>query len=113
MNFISEEFRALMLDIWKVKFLQMPRFREVISSIPPEIRLSHFLNDGDSPDIPIPIYVGYLNQIRELARASFALHSGVVEPCALCGYSFCGDTGQAKNSHEIMQRLSCNGSPTS
>jgi hypothetical protein len=65
---ISEEFRALMLEIWKVKFLQMPRFREVISSIPVEIRLSHFLNDGDSPDIPIPIYVEYLNQIRELAR---------------------------------------------
>jgi len=41
----------------------------VISSIPMEIRLAHFLNDGDSPDIPIPVYVGYLNQIRELARA--------------------------------------------
>jgi hypothetical protein len=69
MGFISEEFRSLMLEIWKVKYLQMPRFREVISSIPLEIRLSHFLNDGDSPDIPIPIYVGYLNQIRDLARA--------------------------------------------
>jgi hypothetical protein len=46
----------------------MPRFREVISSIPLEIRLSHFLNDGDSPDIPIPIYIEYLNQIRDLAR---------------------------------------------
>jgi hypothetical protein len=46
----------------------MPRFREVISSIPIEIRLEHFLNDGDSPDIPIPIYVEYLNQIRNLAR---------------------------------------------
>ena len=33
-----------------------------------EIHLSHFLNDGDSPDIPIPIYVDYLNQIRDLAR---------------------------------------------
>ena len=52
----------------EVKYLQMPRFREVISSIPLEIRLSHFLNDGDSPDIPIPIYVDYLNQIRDLAR---------------------------------------------
>jgi hypothetical protein len=69
MGFISEQFRSLMLEIWKVKYLQMPRFREVISSIPMQIRLEHFLNDGDSPDIPIPIYVGYLNQIRELARA--------------------------------------------
>ncbi len=68
MPFISEEFRSLMLKIWRVKYLQMPRFREVISSIPIEIRLEHFLNDGDSPDIPIPIYVDYLNQIRDLAR---------------------------------------------
>ena len=67
MGFISEEFSSFMLEIWKVKYLQMPRFREVIASIPQEIRLEHFLNDGDSPDIPIPIYVGYLNQIRELA----------------------------------------------
>ena len=70
MGFISEEFRSLMLEIWRVKYLQMARFREVISSIPMEIRLSHFLNDGDSPDIPIPIYVGYLNQIREIARGN-------------------------------------------
>jgi hypothetical protein len=69
LGFISEEFRSLMLEIWRVKYLQMPRFREVISSIPIETRLEHFLNDGDSPDIPIPVYVGYLNQIRELARA--------------------------------------------
>jgi|SRR5579871_400745 len=68
MPFISEDFRSLMLEIWHVKYLQMPRFREVITSIPIEIRLEHFLNDGDSPDIPIPIYVGYLNQIRDLAR---------------------------------------------
>lgn len=67
--FIGEEFRGLMLEIWRVKYLEMPRFREVISSIPLEIHLSHFLNDGDSPDIPIPVYVDYLNQIRELARA--------------------------------------------
>jgi len=33
-----------------------------------QIRLEHFLNDGDSPDIPIPVYVGYLNQVRELAK---------------------------------------------
>jgi hypothetical protein len=68
MPFISEDFRSLMLEIWKVKYLQMPRFREVIASIPMEIRLEHFLNDGDSPDIPIPTYVGYLNQIREMAK---------------------------------------------
>jgi len=69
MGFISKEFRSLMLEVWRVKYLQMPRFEEVIRSIPMEIRLEHFLNDGDSPDIPIPIYVGYLNQIRDLARA--------------------------------------------
>ena len=69
MGFISEDFRSLMLEIWKVKYLQIARFRELIASIPSEIRLEHFLNDGDSPDIPIPVYVGYLNQIRELARA--------------------------------------------
>ena len=69
MGFISEEYRSLMLEIWRVKYLKMARFREVINSIPMEIQLSHFLNDGDSPDIPIPVYVGYLNQIRELARA--------------------------------------------
>jgi hypothetical protein len=68
MGFISDEFQSLMLDIWNVKYLKMARFREVISSIPLEIRLSHFLNDGDSPDIPIPIYVEYLNQIRLQAR---------------------------------------------
>jgi hypothetical protein len=69
MGFISEEFRSLMLEIWRVKYLEMPRFGEVIRSIPTEIGLEHFLNDGDSPDIPIPVYVGYLNRIRELARA--------------------------------------------
>ena len=69
MPFISEEFRSLMLEIWKVKYLQMTRFGEVIRLIPLEIRLEHFLNDGDSPDIPIPVYVKYLNEIRELARA--------------------------------------------
>lgn len=69
MEFISEEFRSQMLEIWKVKFLQMARFHEVISAIPMEIRLEHFLNDGDSPDIPVTAYMGYLNQIRELARA--------------------------------------------
>jgi hypothetical protein len=67
LGFISEEFRSLMLEIWNVKYLQLPRFGEVIASIPREVRLEHFLNDGDSPDIPIPVYVGYLNQIRELA----------------------------------------------
>jgi len=70
MGFISEDFRSLMLEIWRVKYLKMARFREVIRSIPMEIRLAHFLNDGDSPDIPIPVYVEYLNQIREMARAN-------------------------------------------
>jgi hypothetical protein len=70
MGFISPEFRGLMLEIWRVKFLQMPRFREVIRSIPRTVKLDHFLNDGDSPDIPIPVYVGYLNEIRDLALAS-------------------------------------------
>jgi len=65
-RFISEEFRRLMLEIWKVKFLQIERFGDVIRSTA-GIKLDHFLNDGDSPDIPIPIYVGYLNQIREMA----------------------------------------------
>jgi len=69
LGFISEEFRSLMLEIWRVKYLQMARFGEVIRTIPMEIRLAHFLNDGDSPDIPIPVYVGYLNQIRDLALA--------------------------------------------
>jgi len=70
LGFVSGEFRAEMLEIWKVKFLETPRFREVIAGIPVEIRLEHFLNDGDSPDIPIPIYVGYLNRIREMARGT-------------------------------------------
>jgi hypothetical protein len=70
LGFISPEFRALMLEIWRVKFLEMPRFREVIRSIPTSVKLDHFLNDGDSPDIPIPVYVGYLNEIRDLALAS-------------------------------------------
>jgi hypothetical protein len=68
-GFISEEFRSQMLEIWKVKYLATPRFRELIAGIPQEVHLEHFLNDSDSPDIPIPIYVGYLNQIREMARA--------------------------------------------
>jgi hypothetical protein len=68
LGFISEQFRGEMLEIWKAKFLEMPRFREVIAGIPMEIRLEHFLNDGDSPDIPIPVYVGYLNRIRQMAR---------------------------------------------
>ena len=55
-----------MLEIWKVKFLQMPRFGDVIRSTA-GVRLDHFLDDGDSPDIPIPVYVGYLNRIRDLA----------------------------------------------
>jgi hypothetical protein len=69
MGFISEEFRALMLEIWHVKYLQIPRFHEIISGIPMELRLEHFLNGGDSPDIPIPVYVRYLNEMRSLAKA--------------------------------------------
>jgi len=69
MGFISEEFRSQMLEIWKVKYLEMARLRMVITGIPTEIHLEHFLNDGDSPDIPIPVYVEDLNKIREMARA--------------------------------------------
>ena len=65
-GFLSREFQALMLEIWKVKFLKIPRLNEVIRSTA-GVRLDHFLDDGDSPDIPIPIYVGYLNRIREMA----------------------------------------------
>jgi hypothetical protein len=70
LGFVSEEFRSLMMEIWRVKYLQMPRFGEVIRSIPPTIHLSHFLNDGDSPDIPIPVYIGYLNRMRDIALSS-------------------------------------------
>lgn len=65
-DFIGPEFQQLMLEIWKVKYLEMERFGEVIRSTK-GLYLDHFLNDGDSPDIPIPIYVGFLNQIREMA----------------------------------------------
>jgi hypothetical protein len=65
-GFLSSAFQALMLEIWKVKFLKIPRLNEVIRSTS-GVRLDHFLDDGDSPDIPIPIYVGYLNRIREMA----------------------------------------------
>jgi hypothetical protein len=67
MGFISPEFRSLMLEVWKVKYQQMARFGDVIRSIPKEIRLEHFLNDGDSPDIPLTVYILYLNEIRDLA----------------------------------------------
>ncbi len=70
LGFISPEFRALMLEIWRTKYLRMARFGEVIRSIPRSVKLDHFLNDGDSPDIPIPMYVQYLNEIRELAWAA-------------------------------------------
>jgi hypothetical protein len=65
-GFLSPEFQVLMLEIWKVKFLQISRLNDVIRSTA-GVRLDHFLDDGDSPDIPIPIYVGYLNRIREMA----------------------------------------------
>ena len=64
-GFLSPEFQSLMLEIWKVKFLQIPRLGAVIRSTA-GVRLDHFLNDGDSPDIPIPVYVGYLNRIRDM-----------------------------------------------
>ncbi|HEY1272499.1 MAG TPA: hypothetical protein VGF08_10965 [Terriglobales bacterium] len=69
MGFISKEFRELMFEVFKVKYLQIPRLREVITSIPMQVRIEHYLNGGDSPDIPIPVYVGYLNEIREMARS--------------------------------------------
>jgi hypothetical protein len=66
--FLSPVFQELMLEIWKVKYLQIPRFGEVIRATAGR-RLDHFLNDGDSPDIPIRVYVGQLNRIRDLALA--------------------------------------------
>ena len=66
--FLSSTFQDLMLEIWKVKYLQMPRFGDVIRSTVGR-RLDHFLDDGDSPDIPIPVYVNQLNRIRDLALA--------------------------------------------
>lgn len=50
------------------KYLQTPRFRGVISLIPMEVKLEHLLDDGDSPDIPMPVYIGYLNEIRRVAK---------------------------------------------
>jgi len=70
MSYIGGEFRSLMLEIWKVKFLKMPRFGEVLRGIPASIKLEHFLNDPDSPDIPLAVYVRYLAEIRELARGA-------------------------------------------
>ena len=66
--FLSSTFQDLMLEIWKVKYLQILRFGEVIRTTVGR-KLDHFLEDGDSPDIPIPVYVGQLNRIRELALA--------------------------------------------
>lgn len=56
----------MMFEVWKVKYLQMRRFGDVIRSTR-GVKLDHFLNDEDSPDIPIPVYVGFLNRIREEA----------------------------------------------
>ena len=66
--FLGPTFQGLMFEIWKVKYLGMPRFGEVIRSTAGR-RLDHFLDDGDSPDIPIRIYVNQLNRIRDLALA--------------------------------------------
>jgi len=65
-NFISREFQQLMMEIWKVKFLRTKRFGDVIRSTR-GVKLDHYLNDADSADIPLAIYVSFLNQIRELA----------------------------------------------
>ena len=70
MGFISEEFRSLMLEIWKVKYLADAAVWRGDPVDPDGDSAVAFLNDGDSPDIPIPIYVEYLNQIREMARAA-------------------------------------------
>lgn len=66
LDFDSADFRELMLEIWKAKFLEIRRFGEVIRSTK-GLRLEHFLNDGGSSSIPIPLYVEYLNQVREMA----------------------------------------------
>ncbi|MBA2301518.1 MAG: hypothetical protein H0W08_02670 [Acidobacteria bacterium] len=66
--FLSSTYQDLMLEIWKVKYLKMPRFGDVIRSTVGR-RLDHFLDDGDSPDIPIPVYVKQLNRIRDFALA--------------------------------------------
>lgn len=66
MAFIGPEFQQLMLEIWKVKFLEIESLREVIRSTRGQ-RLLHFLNDGNSPDIPIPVYETMLEEIREMA----------------------------------------------
>src|SRR5207247_161753 len=55
MGFISPEFRALMLEIWRTKFVVMARFGEVIRSIRREVKLDRLLNGCDSPDIRIPV----------------------------------------------------------
>ncbi len=65
-GFLSREFQLLMPEIWKTKYLQMDRFGDVIRSTG-GMKLDHFLNDGDSPDIPITVYVGFLEQIRDEA----------------------------------------------
>lgn len=79
MGFISPQFQNLMLEIWKVKYLQMTRFGDVIRSIR-GVKLDHFLNDGDSPDIPIPVYVRMLNEIRAMAVAQRAGNAAAPKP---------------------------------
>jgi hypothetical protein len=65
-DFISAEFRRLMLEVFRVKFLGNERLLEVIRSTEGK-RLLHFLNDGTSPDIPIPVYVEMLEEVRRQA----------------------------------------------
>lgn len=65
-GFISPEFQQLMLEIWKVKYLELERFAEVIRSTD-GWRLLHSLNDASSADIPVPVYVEMLEEIRQMA----------------------------------------------
>ena len=44
----------------------MKRFGDVLRSTH-GVKFGHYLNDVDSPDIPLTTYVGFLNQIRDLA----------------------------------------------
>jgi hypothetical protein len=46
------------------------------------VKLEHYRNDGDAPDIPLSIYVSFLNQIRDLALAQ-KRKAGAAEICCL------------------------------
>ena len=68
MGFISEEFRSLMLQIWKVKYLQMPRFREVIASIPMETRPTFQFRFMSAISIKSGTWLGSKNKTPDLLR---------------------------------------------